>query len=82
VRLETLLVLEASLILVLVVVAILPSSRVRDLSLLVVLNVRDMLLKSMLLLLCMVSLELGGLLMEHSLLVLVLVSLLQGRLLV
>jgi hypothetical protein len=82
VRLETLLVLEAPLILVLIVVTILPSSRVRDLSLLVVLNVRDMLLKSMLLLLCMVSLVLGELLMEHSLLVLVLVSLLQGRLLV
>jgi hypothetical protein len=80
VRLETLLVLEAPLILVLIVVTILPSSRVRDLSLLVVLNVRDMLLKSMLLLLCMVSLVLGELLMEHSLLVLVLVSLLQGRL--
>jgi hypothetical protein len=74
--------LEAPLILILIVETILPSSRVRDLSLLDVLNVRDMLLKSMLLLLCMVSLELGGLLMEHSLLVLVLVSLLQGRLLV
>ena len=65
-RLETLLILETPLILILIVVTVLPGSRIRDLSLLVILDGRYMLLVCLLLLLHMLGLVLGGVLVDYS----------------
>jgi hypothetical protein len=65
---------------ILIVVTVLPGSRIRDLSLLVVLDGRDMLLECLLLLLlCMLGLVLEGLLVDYSLFMLELEPLLQMR---